>query len=96
MALFFEHENLPSIKIMVAIVMLMHFGSQLGFANEDIPFCHKQLEELKKDVNDWNKRCMVNNTQELNTPECNDEKKYNQARMKKHTGRCFYDGNYNL
>ena len=96
MALIFKHENLPSIKIVVAIVMLMHFGSQLAFANEDIKFCNKQLQELKRDVHDWNKRCMVNNIQELNTPECNEEKKYNQARMKKHTRQCFYDGNYNL
>ena len=96
MALIFKHENLPSIKIVVAIVMLMHFGSQLAFANEDIKFCNKQLQELKRDVHDWNKRCMVKKTQELNTPECNEEKKYNQARMKKHTSQCFYDGNYNL
>ena len=81
---------------MVPIVMLIHLGSQLAFANEDIPLCHKQLEELKKDVNDWNKRCIVNKVQELNTTECNAEKKYNQARMKKHTSQCFYDGNYSL
>ena len=81
---------------MVAIMMLMYLGSQLAFANEDIPFCQKQLEELKKDVNNWNKRCMVNKVKERNTPECNDEKKYNQGRMKKHTRQCFYDGNYSL
>ena len=96
MALIFKHENLPSIKIMVAIVVLMVFGSQLAFANEDIPLCHKQLEGLKEDVSDWNKRCMVNKVQERNSPECNDEKKYNQARMKKHTSQCFYDGNHSL
>ena len=93
MASSFKHENLPPIKIMVAIVMLMHFGSKLAFANEDIKFCHKQLEGLKGDVSDWNKRCMVNKVQERNTPECNDEKNYNQARMKKHTSQCFYEGN---
>ena len=95
MALMFEHKILPSIKIMVGIV-LMCFGSQLTLANEEIPFCDKQLKELKDDVNDWNKRCMVDESQELNTPECNAEKTYHQARMKKHTSQCFYDGNYNL
>ena len=96
MALILKHENLPSKKIMVPIVMLMHLGSQLAFGNEDIPLCHNQLEELKEDVSDWNKRCIVNEVLERNTPECNAEMKYNQARMKKHTSQCFYDGNYNL
>ena len=86
----------PSIKIMIGIVMLMYFRSQLAFANEDIPLCHKQLEELKDDVKNWSERCMVTKTQELGTAECKHEKKYNQARMRKHTSQCFYDGNCTL
>ena len=82
--------------MIVGIGMLMCFGSQLVLANKDIPFCHKQLRELKDDVNYWNQNCMVTKTRERNTPKCNGEKKYNQARMKKHTSQCFYDGNYNI
>ena len=95
MSLIFDHKMIPSIKIMVGIVMLMYFGSQLTFASEDIPFCQKHLKELKDDVSDWNKRCMISKSRELNTPECNAEKTHHQDRIRKHTRQCFYDGNYN-
>ena len=74
-------------------MMLMYFGSQLAFGNEDIPFCEKQLNELKDDVNYWRGRCMVNKYQEVDTTQCKEEKKYHQARMRKHSKQCFYEGN---
>ena len=96
MALIFERQVHPSIKVIVGIVMLIYFGSQLALANEDIPFCHKQLKELKDDVKDWKKRCTADNYRERNITQCNEEKKYNQARIRKHTSQCFYDGNFDL
>ena len=94
MALMFGRQITPSIKIIVDILMLMYFGSQLTFAKKDIPFCQKQLKEIKDDVKDWNERCMVDSYRERNTPQCNKKKKYNQASIRNHTNQCFYKGKY--
>ena len=89
----FEYGSFSSVKIIVGVMMLMYSGSQLAFGNEDIPFCDKQLNKLKYDVNYWRERCMVNKYEEVNTEQCKEEKKYHQARMRKHSKQCFYEGN---
>ena len=94
MALLSNLGSILSLRIFVGIAMSMHFDSELAFANEDILFCHKHLQELKDNVNDWNKRCMVDNYLEVNTAQCSEEKTYNQARIRKHTSQCFYEGNF--
>ena len=89
----FEYGSFCFTKIIVGVVMLIYFGSQLAFGNEDISFCDKQLNQLNNDVNHWRERCMVDKSQEVNTTQCKEEKKYNQARMRKHSKQCFYEGN---
>ena len=94
MACTFKCGRFTSVKIIVGVMMLLNFGSQLAFGNKGIAFCDKQLNELNADVKDWKKRCMDNKYQEHKTTQCNEEKKYNQGRMRKHTSQCFYEGNY--
>jgi hypothetical protein len=82
-------------KIIVGIHILIYFGTSLVVCNNDIPFCRKWLKELREDEKDWIKRCLNGEGQNLVTPRCEAEKKYNHERMCMYTKICFHKGNIN-
>ena len=95
MAFMFKRQIFPSTKTIFGIVILMYFGSHVAFANRYISSCNKQLKQLKEDVKNWNERCIDDDYLERNTTRCKEEGRYNQARIRKHTSQCFYEGNSN-
>ena len=83
---------LVSTKIVIGFLFLIHFGGTLTTCNENIPHCDKHLTELKRDVKDWQERCLNETGHEINSSCCQAEKDYFQQRMRKHTEMCFYSG----
>ena len=83
---------LVSTKIVIGFLFLIHFGGTLTTCNENIPHCDKHLTKLKRDVKDWQERCLNEIGHEINSPCCQAEKDYLQERMRKHTEMCFYSG----
>ena len=83
---------LVSTKIGIGFLFLIHFGGTLTTCNENIPHCDKHLTELKRDVMDWQERCLNKTGHEINSSCCQAEKDYLQERMRKHTEMCFYSG----
>ncbi|XP_028415476.1 low-density lipoprotein receptor-related protein 4-like [Dendronephthya gigantea] len=55
-----------STKMLFALTILIYFGGNLINCNEDIPICDEQLEQLKEDVKDWEKRCVNESLENLN------------------------------
>ena len=49
--------------------------------------------QLKKDVQDWQKRCFIETGQEIHSSCCKAEKDYFKERIRMHTEMCFYSGN---
>ena len=78
-------------------LILIYFGGTMTTCNEDISSCDKRLNELKKEVQDWQERCLNQiNGHEITTPRCKAEKDYFQERMSMQTEMCFYSGNHLL
>ena len=44
--------------MLFAVTILIHFCGTLIVCNEDILICHTELKQLKKDVKNWEKRCV--------------------------------------
>ena len=84
-------------KIILGLFILTYFGASLVICDEDIPLCKESLKELKEDLKDWQKRCLDTTqeySQDINTPCCNDEKRYIQSRRKMQRKLCFYKDLY--
>ena len=82
-----------STKYIFGLLFLIYFGGTLTTGNEEIPWCKKHLNELKKDVQHWQKRCLNETGQEIDSSCCKAEKDYFKERMRMHTEMCFYSGN---
>ncbi len=80
-------------KIIVGILILLYFGTSLVISNNDIPFCDKQLKELRQDEKDWSTRCTNAEGQSFGSPCCQTKKNINRKRMCVYTKTCFYEGN---
>ena len=86
--------SLPiSTKNIFGLLALIYFGGTLSTCNEDIPLCGERLSELRKDVQDWQERCVIETRHEIDSPSCKAEKDYFKERMRMHTEMCFYSGN---
>ena len=84
---------LISTKNIFGLLVFTFFGGTFTTGNEDIPWCEKHLNELRKDVQDWQKRCLNETGQEIDSSCCKAEKDYFKERMRRHTEMCFYSGN---
>ena len=88
---------LVSTKIVIGCLFFIYFGGTRTTCNENIPHCDEHLTELKRDVQDWQERCLINETgHEINSSCCQAEKNYFRERMHEHTEMCFYSGKNNL
>lgn len=85
---------LISTKIVIGFLILIYFGGTQITCNKDIPYCHHSLNELKKDVEDWEERCLNETRHQINSSCCNSERDFFQEKMRMHTEMCFYSGNY--
>lgn len=83
---------LISRKNVVGFLILICFGGTPATCNTDIPYCEERLNELKKDVLDWQKRCLNETGYDINSVHCKAEKAYFQERMRMQTEMCFYSG----
>ena len=91
-----KHETkrlaLISTKITVGLLIYIYIGASQVVCDQEMSFCDTNFEELKNDVEDWNKKCWNNEDQGAGTQYCIAEKEYNQERMKMHVEMCFYSG----
>ena len=85
---------LISTKNIFGLLVFIFFRGTLTTGNEDIPWCDKHLSKLRKDVQDWQKRCLTETGQEIDSSCCKAEKDYFEERMRMHTEMCFYSGNF--
>ena len=81
-----------SVKIIVGILILIYFGTSLVICNSDIPFCDKQLKELRQDEKDWSTTCTNDEGQSNGSVCCQAKKNNNLKRMCVYTKTCFYEG----
>ena len=84
---------LISTKNIFGLLVFIFLGGTLTTGNEDIPWCEKHLNELKTDVQDWQKRRLNETGQEIDSSFCKAGKDYFKERMRMHTEMCFYSGN---
>ena len=91
-----KHETkilaLISTKITFGLLIYIYIGASQVVCDQEISFCDTNFEELKNDVEDWNKKCWTNEDQGEGTQYCKAEKENNQERMKMHVEMCFYSG----
>ena len=87
---------LVSTKLAIGFLFLIYAGGTLTTCNGNIPHCDKRLTELKRDVQDWQERCLNETGLEINSSCCHAEKDYFQERMREHTEMCFYSGKNNI
>ena len=80
-------------KIIVGILVLIYFCTSVVICNSDIPFCDKQLKELRQDEKDWSTTCANDESQSIGSPCCQAKKNNNLKRMCVYTKTCFYEGN---
>ena len=83
-------------KMIIGFLILACFGGTPVTCNKDIPYCDERLNELKKDVQDWQKRCLNETRYDINSVHCKTEKEYLQERMRMQTEMCFYSGKKSL
>ena len=83
---------LISMKNVIGLLALIYFGGILTTCSEDVSWCDERLSKLKKDVQDWQKRCLNETQREIISACCKAEEDYFKKRMHMHTEMCFFSG----
>ena len=85
-------------KIVVVLFFLTYFGASQVHCDEEIQFCKnalKTLQNVEKLVKDWSARCLRHNGHMLDSPCCENERKYlREKQCNMHSRMCsVYKGN---